>query len=43
MAKKPVKIGIVGCGNISAAYLKIAPTFDILEVAACACARSTRT
>ena len=36
MAEKPVKIGIVGCGNISAAYLKIAPTFDILEVAACA-------
>ena len=30
------KIGIIGCGNISGAYLKIAPTFDILQVAACA-------
>ncbi len=30
------KIGIVGCGNISGAYLKIAPTFDILETAAVA-------
>ncbi|MCC7262369.1 MAG: Gfo/Idh/MocA family oxidoreductase [Candidatus Latescibacteria bacterium] len=30
------KIGIVGCGAISAAYLKIAKTFPILEVAACA-------
>ncbi len=30
------KIGIVGCGNISGTYLKVAPTFDILEVAAVA-------
>ncbi len=30
------KIGIVGCGNISGAYLKIAQTFDILETVACA-------
>ncbi len=30
------KIGIVGCGNISSTYLKVAPTFDILEVVACA-------
>ncbi len=30
------RIGIVGCGAISAAYLKIAKTFPILEVAACA-------
>ncbi len=29
-------IGIVGCGAISAAYLKIAKTFPILEVVACA-------
>lgn len=36
MAPKPVKVGIVGCGNISAAYLKIAPTFRILDVVACA-------
>ena len=30
------KIGIIGCGNISGTYLKVAPTFDILEVVACA-------
>jgi len=30
------KIGIVGCGNISAAYLKSCPRFEILEVVACA-------
>ncbi len=34
MAKK-VKIGIVGCGNISDIYLSKAQTFDVLEVAAC--------
>ena len=33
---KPVRIGIIGCGNISGAYLKAAETFPILEVAACA-------
>jgi predicted dehydrogenase len=32
-----VKIGIIGCGNISAIYLKnCSQKFDILEVAACA-------
>lgn len=31
-----VKIGIVGCGNISAAYLRTAHFFPILEVVACA-------
>ena len=36
MSQESTKIGIVGCGNISGAYLKIAPTFDNLEVAACA-------
>ncbi len=30
------KIGIIGCGNISAAYLRTAQTFRILEVAAVA-------
>jgi predicted dehydrogenase len=30
-----VKIGVVGCGNISDIYLSKAQTFDILEVAAC--------
>ncbi|NOY81857.1 MAG: Gfo/Idh/MocA family oxidoreductase [Kiritimatiellaeota bacterium] len=33
---KKTKIGIIGCGNISGAYLKTCPSFDILEVAACA-------
>jgi len=31
-----VKAGIIGCGNISAAYLRTARTFSVLEVAACA-------
>lgn len=36
MTKSPVKIGIVGCGSISSTYFRIAATFDILEVVACA-------
>ena len=32
----PVKIGIIGCGNISAAYLRTVQAFPILECAACA-------
>src|SRR5919201_3053241 len=31
-----VGIGIVGCGTISGIYLKVAPTFELLEVVACA-------
>ena len=31
-----VKIGIIGCGNISGIYLQKAQTFEILQVAACA-------
>lgn len=31
-----VKIGIVGCGNISGIYLEQSQTFDILETVACA-------
>ena len=31
-----VKVGIVGCGFISGAYLRTAPLFDILDVKACA-------
>lgn len=31
-----VKIGVVGCGAISAAYFKMATTLPILEMAACA-------
>ena len=32
----PVKVGVVGCGNISSAYFSHAPVFPILEVVACA-------
>jgi predicted dehydrogenase len=31
-----VKIGVVGCGNISSAYLRIAKSFEILDVTAVA-------
>src|SRR6266542_2344610 len=30
------KIGIIGCGNISGTYMKVARTFDILDLVACA-------
>lgn len=33
---KKVKIGIMGCGNISGIYLQKSQTFSILEVVACA-------
>lgn len=33
---EPFRVGIVGCGNISGAYLKSCRTFPILEVVACA-------
>lgn len=36
MARKATKIGIVGCGTISAAYLTIAQDWPILDVMACA-------
>ena len=29
-------IGILGCGNISAAYMRLAPLFKGIEVRACA-------
>lgn len=31
-----VKIGIIGCGNISGAYLEAVKTFKILEIKSCA-------
>lgn len=31
-----VKVGIIGCGNISGAYIRGCRAFDILEIAACA-------
>ena len=33
---QPVRIGLVGCGMISAAYLRAAKTFGVLEFVACA-------
>ena len=36
MSIKPVKIGVVGCGNICSIYFETCPKFEILEVAACA-------
>ena len=32
----PVKVGVIGCGMISDHYLSHMPTFDILDVVACA-------
>ena len=32
----PVRIGLVGCGTISAAYLRAAATFDVLRFVGCA-------
>ena len=34
MAKQAVKIGIIGCGNISGAYLKISGMFPVLDLVA---------
>ncbi len=31
----PVKVGVIGCGNISGAYFAGMAAFDILEIAAC--------
>ena len=35
MAKK-LGVGVIGCGNISAAYFKLAPLFKGIEMRACA-------
>ena len=35
MANK-LKVGIIGCGNISTTYFKYAPLFSTIEIAACA-------
>lgn len=32
---KKVKVGIVGCGNISDAYFNAAKKLEILEIVAC--------
>ena len=31
-----IGVGIIGCGNISAAYLRLAPLFKGIEMRACA-------
>jgi predicted dehydrogenase len=36
MAHSKVKVGIIGCGNISGAYFRGCRFFDILEIVACA-------
>ncbi len=33
---KPVRVGVIGCGNISGAYLGMSKNFPIVEMAACA-------
>ena len=35
MAKK-LGVGVIGCGNISAAYFRLAPLFRGIEMRACA-------
>ncbi len=35
-AMLPVKVGVIGCGNISGVYCEASTTFDILEIIACA-------
>ncbi len=34
--EQPVKVGVIGCGNISGIYFKAGKTFQILDIAACA-------
>lgn len=36
MSIEPVRIGLIGCGTISPAYLRAAATFDVLQFAGCA-------
>lgn len=36
MSQQPVKVGVIGCGAISGAYLGMARNFPILEIVACA-------
>src|SRR5579871_4238093 len=33
---QPVKVGLIGCGNISGTYLKTMKSFPLLDVVACA-------
>ena len=36
MSTSPAKIGVIGCGTISAVYFKAGQTLDILDIVACA-------
>ena len=36
MTKKKLGVGVIGCGNISAAYFRLAPLFRGIEMRACA-------
>ena len=33
---KKIKVGVIGCGNISSIYLEVGQTFDVMEIAAVA-------
>ena len=33
---EPVRIGLIGCGKISAAYLQAAPSYPVFDIVACA-------
>src|SRR3954463_6834632 len=33
---EPIRIGLVGCGAISGAYLSAAPSFPVMKIVACA-------
>jgi predicted dehydrogenase len=36
MSTSKVRVGVIGCGNISATYLRVGPAFEALEFVACA-------
>lgn len=40
MSVKTLKLGIIGCGNISQAYMSATKTFPILDIVACADAKA---
>jgi predicted dehydrogenase len=33
---RPMRVGLIGCGNISPAYLEAASSFDVMNIVACA-------
>ena len=36
MSEQAIRVGVVGCGNISEAYLQISKRFDVLDIVAVA-------